>query len=331
MSNSRPLVQVRTPTYRRPAALRRALESVMAQSWDNWIVDVYDDDPLRAGEKICAELADPRIRYHANSPQRFASRNIDSCFSAENPNDADYFCVLEDDNYLLPDFFADNMRLCREHGVEIVLRNQLIEYQSATPSAHLSDGGVLDHLFVEGLYAPEIFRMSLLVGIGVSNGGLFWSRAATSRLEIGFKCTATMQEYMRTFSVNELIYLAMEPKAVWAENASQTTRNAELGGGYWRRELDLKRQVQALQRVVWECASRETRILFLSGANFAPPAALRARALAKALIGYRPTELAPAVALESALRGIAIRLFGRLAPEFRPFIESRTAQARTGA
>jgi len=118
---------------------------------------------------------------------------------------------------------------------------------------------------------------------------------------------------------------------VWAENASQTTRNAELGGGYWRRELDLKRQVQALQRVVWECASRETRILFLSGANFAPPAALRARALAKALIGYRPTELAPAAALESALRGIAIRLFGRLAPEFRPFIESRTAQARTGA
>ena len=53
--------------------------------------------------------------------------------------------------------------------------------------------GVLDGLFGEATYAPEQFRMSLLVGIGVSNGGLFWSRHANSRLEIGFPCTATMQ------------------------------------------------------------------------------------------------------------------------------------------
>jgi len=331
MTSARPLVQVRTPTYRRPAALRRALESVIGQSWENWIVDVYDDDPLRAGEQVCAELADARIRYHANSPQRFASRNIDSCFSANNPNGADYFCVLEDDNYLLPEFFADNMRLCREHGVEIVLRNQLIEHESATPSAHLSKGGVLDQLFIEGLYDPEIFRMSLLVGIGVSNGGLFWSRKATSKLEIGFKCTATMQEYMRTFSVNELIYLAMTPQAVWAENATQTTRNAELRASYLRRELDLKRQIQALQRVVWDQSTQQARDRFLATAQFASPATLRAKALAKALISYQPADLAPKAALEAAFRGIAIRSLGRLSPQFQPFIESRIADTRTSA
>lgn len=321
-----PLVQVRTPTYRRPEALRRALQSVMAQSWENWIVDVYDDDPQRAGQQVCDDLSDPRIRYHANSPQRFASKNIDSCFSAENPNAADYFCVLEDDNFLLPGFFSENIRLCREHGVEIVLRNQLIEHQSGTPSAHLGETGVLDGLFTEGLYGPAIFRMSLLIGIGVSNGGLFWSKHATSKLEIGFNCTATVQEYMRTFSVSEPIYVAMTSLAVWAENAEHTTRNAELRTSYLRRELDLKRQIQALQRIVWKNSPLASRCEFFADGRFVPPAAVRARSLAKALLAYRPHDLGPKVTFQMALRGVAIRSLGRLSPQFGPFVESRESE-----
>lgn len=317
------LVQVRTPTYRRPAALQRALGSVMAQSWPNWVVDVFDDDPDQAGRAVVDQLGDSRIRYHHNQPQRFASRNIDACFSAENPNDAEYFCVVEDDNFLLPGFMAENIGLCRQRGVEIVLRNQLIEYASATPDAHLSEGGVLDGLFVEETYSPEQFRMSLLVGIGVSNGGLFWSRRARTALEIGFACTATMQEYLRTFSIAEPIHVAMTPLAVWAENAEQTTRNAGLEASYLRRELDLKREIQALQRIVWNQSPAAARRQFMTDPRFVPPAAARAKSLTKALIAHPPTDLAPRVAVETALRGIAIRALGRLSPDFQPFIDSR--------
>jgi glycosyltransferase involved in cell wall biosynthesis len=317
------LVQVRTPTYRRPQALQRALGSVLAQSWPNWVVDVYDDDPDQAGRAVVEGLGDARIRYHHNTPQRFASKNIDACFAADNPNDAEYFCVVEDDNFLLPGFMAENIALSRERGVEIVLRNQLIEHRSGTTDAHLSDGGVLDGLFVEGTYSPEQFRLSLLVGIGVSNGGLFWSRRATSKFEIGFACTATMQEYLRTFSIAEPIHVAMTPLAVWAENAEQTTRNAGLAASYLRRELDLKREIQALQRIVWNQSPAATRRTFMSDARFVPTAADRAKSLTKALIPHPPTDLAPRVAIEMALRGLAIRALGRLSPDFRPFIESR--------
>ena len=148
------LVQVRTPTYRRPGALRRALGSIMSQSWPHWVVDVYDDDPDQTGRSVVEVLGDERVRYHPNVPQRYASRNIDACFSGANPNDADYFCVVEDDNFLLPGFMAENIALCRERGVEIVLRNQLIEHASGTAGAHLSAGGVLDGLFIEATYAP---------------------------------------------------------------------------------------------------------------------------------------------------------------------------------
>lgn len=318
------LVHVRTPTYKRPAALKRALGSMIAQDWQNWICDVYDDDPARSGEAACAELGDPRIRYNHNSPQRFASKNIDHCFSAVNPHEADYFCVVEDDNYILPGFFDDNIRLCREQKINVVLRNQLFEHASGTDKAQLSQGGVLDHLFVDGLYSPEDFKLSLLIGIGVSNGGLFWSRDTKCQLEIGYSCTATLQEYMRTFSICEPVYVAMTPLAVWAENAEQTTRNDELKSSYTRRELDLKRAVQALQRVAWKRTPQARKQQFLTNPLFAADTASRSKGLAKALIfSGESAGLQPVESMRLRARGLAIRVLGRLTPDFDSFVRSR--------
>lgn len=317
-----PLVQVRTPTYKRPRELFRALQSVREQTWPHWVADVYDDDPLAAGREVCAQFGDPRIRYHHNASQRFASRNIDACFSAENSSGADYFCVVEDDNFLLPGFMEQNIQLCQQKQVDIVLRNQFVEHKSGTDDACVGTLGVLDHLLVEGIYGPESFRMSLLLGIGVSNGGLFWSQRARSKLEIGFPCTATIQEYMRTFSVVEPIYVAMTPLAVWAENAGQTTRNMGLSSSYLRRELDLKRRIQALQGLVWNESLAPDRRDFLNDRRFVPGADQRSRALAKALIPHRPKAGVTAM-LRLVGRGLAIRAFGRLGPDFDAFLRTR--------
>ncbi|HTM77503.1 MAG TPA: glycosyltransferase [Devosia sp.] len=318
------LVHIRTPTYKRPAALKRALQSMQAQSWDNWICDVYDDDPAQSGRVVCEGLGDARIRYHHNAPQLFASRNIDACFTADNPHQADYFCVVEDDNFILPEFCAENIDLCLDHGVEIVLRNQMVEYASGTERARLGERGVLDDLFREGRYEAPQFRLSLLMGIGVSNGGLFWSRHAHSPLEIGYSCTATLQEYLRTFSIAEPVYVAMTPLAVWAENAEQTTRNAELKASYLRRELDLKRSVQALQRRVWHETAPAQRGQFMTNPLFAASTETRAYGVAKALLAHR---IAGHLPLRDAWRlrgrGLAIRLLGRVTPEFNSFVRER--------
>ena len=325
------LVHIRTPTYKRPVALRRALYSMIEQTWPHWICDVYDDDPLQAGRSIVAAIGDKRIRYHANTPQLFASKNIDQCFTAENPHGAEYFCVVEDDNFILPEFCADNIAIARARGVEIVLRNQYFEYASGTARAQVGAEGVLDELFTEGLYSAEDFRMSLLSGIGVSNGGLFWSRRAVSPLEIQYGCTATLQEYLRTFSIRESVYVAMEPLAVWAENAEQTTRNAELDAGYLRRELDLKRAVQVLRQRVWHEAGPEQRARFLTDPRFATPPPIRAMHAAKALLGQSLADHVPPLeAAKLRARGMAIRLFGRVTPGFERFVSSRAPNQTMG-
>lgn len=318
------LVQIRTPTYRRPEALERCLRSLQAQTWANWVCNVYDDDPDASGEAVCAKLADSRIIYTHNKPQNFASKNIDQCFSSENPNDADYFCVVEDDNAILETFCEDNIRLLRKTRVEILLRNQVVEYKSGTPQARLGETGILDDLFREGVYSAEKFRMVLMIGIGVSNGGLFWTRSAKSKLEIRYSCTATLQEYMRTFSICEPIYVAMDPLAVWAENAEQTTRNAELRAGYIRRELDLKKAVRTLQRVAWDHAADSDRHAFMSDPAFAAPEVARAKGVAKALPwhGYG-ANLRTRERMELTLRGLMIGMAGRTTDDFNDFIASR--------
>ena len=328
MSQHQPdLVHFRTPTYKRPEALRRALQSMIAQTSPHWVCDVYDDDPSEAGRSVVAELGDPRIRYSANKPQLFASRNIDHCFTADNPHGAEFFCVVEDDNFILPDFCAANIALARREGVEIVLRNQLIEHASGTAAASVGTIGVLDDLFTEGLYPADEFRLALLAGIGVSNGGLFWSVRARSPLEIGYACTATLQEYLRTYSIAEPVYVAMEPLAVWAENAEQTTRNAELEAGYLRRELDLKRAVQALRQKVWNETSPEHRAAFMTNPRFAASIGVRAEHVGKALIAQQLAgHVSPFMALRLRGRGLMIRTLGRLTPDFARFVASRDNQ-----
>ena len=319
-----PLVHIRTPTYRRDAALRRCLESMRAQTWSNWVCDVFDDDPEASGAAICEEIGDDRISYHRNAPQKYASANIDQCFSSANPHDADYFCVVEDDNYILPAFIEENIGACRRFDVGLVLRNQYVEFDSGTPNARLSSFGILDEMFVERVYDADAFRLSLIPGIGVSNGGMFWSRDIASALEIGFSCSATLQEYMRTFSIAEDIYVAMTPLAVWAQNGEQTTR--DLGGraSYLRRELDLKRAVQILQQEAWRLAESETKRAFLETDAFSYPARSRAGGLVKALITSQVGRLLNTrekIAL--AGRGLLIRSAGQTPPDFQAFLASR--------
>ncbi len=324
MSENQPLVHVRTPTYKRPEALRRCLETLQSQTWTNWICEVYDDCPEGSADSVVAALNDPRIRFHHNRPQLFASKNIDQCFSKRNPHDAAYFFVLEDDNYVLPTFMSDNIALCEEQGVNILFRNQLVEFDSGTDTANVSTNGILDDKLTGGLYDPNLFRLCLMADIGVSNGGLFWSRDAATDLEIHYECSSTLQEYMRTFAVCEPIYVAMEPLAVWAENGEETTRDFGSKAGYFKRELTLKRSVGILQRKAWALARAADRKQFLTDPVFRYPEWQRATGLVKSHTQLRVGQSLKLVEVARlAFRGAMIRLIGKADPSVLRFISAR--------
>ena len=298
----------------------RTLQSMQGQTIDHWICDVYDNDPEHSARDVVQSLGDARIRWTPNPVSLPPAANIDRCYTRENSHDAEWFCSVEDDDYISPTFVQENIELAEVSGARIVLRNQIIELDSGTPEARLSEYGVLDQRFREGLTPPTLLRLALLADLSVSNGGLFWSRHAVSDLELKFICNPVLQEYLRTLTIVEPIYVALRPLAVWAKKGAKTSRYQGDPAGYFRRELNLKRSLQKIRQDIWQHATPEERATYLSGSELLIDPTTRAQQLVKALIGRRISGLSVWEKLELTARGLLIRSLGRTTADFEAFV-----------
>ncbi|UCF67356.1 MAG: glycosyltransferase family 2 protein [Acidobacteriota bacterium] len=106
---SPPTITAVIPTFRRPKLLRRAIESVLAQTHAELVVAVFDNHSEDETAAVVAELAarDPRVRYHCHARNLGAVANFQAGMDAvETP----WFSFLSDDDVLLPGFY--------EHAIE---------------------------------------------------------------------------------------------------------------------------------------------------------------------------------------------------------------------
>lgn len=98
------LITTVIPTFRRPQLLKRALESVLAQSFTDLRVCVYDNASMDDTENIIRDFArrDSRVVYFKNLENIGAVRNmIQGINAVETP----YYSLLSDDDFLLPGFY----------------------------------------------------------------------------------------------------------------------------------------------------------------------------------------------------------------------------------
>jgi len=98
------LITVVIPTYKRPRLLRRAILSVLNQTYPNFIIQIYDNASGDETEKVVSELAkkDKRLKYYCHQKNMGAGYNF---YYGYCNVDTPYFCFLSDDDVLLPDFF----------------------------------------------------------------------------------------------------------------------------------------------------------------------------------------------------------------------------------
>lgn len=102
---SAPLVSVCIPAYRRPRELREALESVLAQDFDDLEVVVGDDSG--EAEEVVRAVDDPRVRYIRNPIRLGMAGNWTS--TLDNAR-GEYRALLMDDDVLLPGFLSETVR-----------------------------------------------------------------------------------------------------------------------------------------------------------------------------------------------------------------------------
>lgn len=154
---TKPLITTIIPTYRRPKLLRRAIKSVLSQTYPRFQVCVYDNASGDETAEVVAELAkkDTRVKYHCHSENIGALANFN--YGMERVN-TPFFSFLSDDDILLPEFYESALK-----GFE--------KYQEAMFSAcatvHLDEEGrilaiPLFNWKKEGVFLPPTGTLAML-------------------------------------------------------------------------------------------------------------------------------------------------------------------------
>src|SRR5690242_9782613 len=115
--NGTPRVTVALPTYNRSALLREALDSVLAQTFTDFVVVVSDNASTDETPDVVASYGDPRIVYRRQGRNIGWIANFNSALSGA---ETDYGIFLSDDDLLRPDLLARAVEVLDAHpGVGI--------------------------------------------------------------------------------------------------------------------------------------------------------------------------------------------------------------------
>jgi glycosyltransferase involved in cell wall biosynthesis len=109
-----PVITTIIPTFHRPHLLKRAIGSVLGQTFRNCQVCIYDNASGDETGDIVAEFArrDSRVKYHRHTENIGAGANFNYGLARVN---SPYFSFLSDDDFLLPFFYEDAMESLAAH------------------------------------------------------------------------------------------------------------------------------------------------------------------------------------------------------------------------
>ena len=147
-----PLVSICIPTYNRAGMIHKAIESALAQTYENIEVIVVDNASTDNTASVAASYADKRLKYVKNDRNLGLFGNFNRC--VEEASGA-YVHILHSDDYIDPDFTASCMAFFRTHP-SVVL--------TTTGARIVGPGGESDISYSKTdflLAAPEGFRRLL--------------------------------------------------------------------------------------------------------------------------------------------------------------------------
>jgi glycosyltransferase involved in cell wall biosynthesis len=100
MTSSPPMVTVVVPTHNRSELLKRALVSILAQTYGDFEVIVVDDGSEKSPADVVADLGDPRIQIFTHESNSGAAGARNTALKAAQGK---YLAFLDDDDEWLPE------------------------------------------------------------------------------------------------------------------------------------------------------------------------------------------------------------------------------------
>lgn len=186
MNTPEPQITTIITTYKRPKLLKRAIESVLHQTYSSFQVCVYDNASGDETAEVVAELKkrDSRVKYHCHSENIGMMNNYQYAFEHVN---TPYFSFLSDDDLVLPTFLETTLKGFEKHpevmfsAASTLIVNEKNEIV-ADPLAHWKREGLYalpeGPIEMVGRWIPPtaiLFRKQVLEGITIATSNqILW-------------------------------------------------------------------------------------------------------------------------------------------------------------
>ncbi len=116
-AGKRPVVSIVTSTYNRADTIRRAIESVRAQDFTDWEMNIVGDCTPDDTEGTVRSYGDPRLRFH-NLPEKSPPGShgaIAKNHALFEMSRGEYIAYLDDDDIYRPNYLSTMIGFMREH------------------------------------------------------------------------------------------------------------------------------------------------------------------------------------------------------------------------
>jgi glycosyltransferase involved in cell wall biosynthesis len=223
---SQPAIHVYLITYRRPSLLKRALASVLAQSYQNFRVKIINDDP--ADDNVLETIAranDQRVSLFIPVRKRGATANFNIAFGDKT---APFVSELEDDNWWEPTFLKTMRQTLLEYPrARAAICNELV-WKELDDGSWLNTGRkIWDH---EGVRLNDYSLEQIAGSATMCNSSTLLKTDASLQLDTPGSIPIDVTEHFRERLLDAPVVLLGRPLVNYAETIKTARSTA---GSSW--------------------------------------------------------------------------------------------------
>jgi glycosyltransferase involved in cell wall biosynthesis len=223
-------IKVYIITYQRPILLKRAINSLLAQTHTNWIAEVINDDPYdKSVANLLVEINDTRISLSEPVVKRGGTKNFNYAFKhAEEP----YATILEDDNWYEPLYLQTMLsQMLNNTEIALAVANQKIWIENADTSWTDSGNTIWAETWGTSLYS---YRLEDKCGSAkICNSSMFWRTSAAVNWLTPDDIPIDVTEHFRERIIPHPILLVKSPLVNYAQTI-YTNRSKEMVWGVYQ-------------------------------------------------------------------------------------------------
>lgn len=202
-----PVVEIRIPTYRRPAGLRRTIKSLQNQEEENWRALIFDGSPDEEANGVIEAINDPRLAFHGTTEPVSEVINTERAYTSDSLTGAKYAIVVRDYSSFPADYLSTFIVHAKKDEVDLLLAPTF--YLPENTDEEFLNSEIFEHWFKPKIYSPIEFHAHLFFDKGVGVGNIFWCTESRLPLQVSKVKHAGLAELCRTLQINTpLRYLA---------------------------------------------------------------------------------------------------------------------------